>query len=965
MKRLLAFLLLTASTAFADTGYGHTIRVTEQDGSPACTIGQLKVTNGTLTCNGQSASVQTGSGGGGGGSSSLQVTKSGVEITSPTASMRFYGGDFGLTAINTTAQIILNPATTNYIWNNGSAQTATFNASSGTATSFNSVDSTFTNITADKITFKNQGNTRVLFMNGSNFGTSSTYTWNGTTMTATVVSGSTVAINSAPAGVCLQTGDGGVIRNTGEACQTSTSTNFVQNTLSPTTSTQKFSIQQGTFTSTAVTPNLTWSAKNSVMKYQDGTVMLSLPDAQTMYMGYGSATTPTGGGTFNTAYGASAMAGVNTGSFNTAVGNASLAGALTGDQNNCIGYASCNAITSGAYNNAMGGSALLNTTSGSSNVGVGLTACRDCNGDNNTAVGTQASEFLSTGSGNTEIGYQAGVGTTTITNSNVAGSNNTRIGYQSGQSVSSSTVISKSIAIGYRAWNDTSQQAQIGGRFGSGDEVILRVASMTVEGTLATVNSKNVCLQDGTNCPSATGSGIVSPGTFTWVNTGFGITLGTATFGSATSTSLGNNSWTTFNSSGTSQALTVNINGQPSGGVQNAVGGVTINALGPGGPPIDMLVIRSSYTSSQGGSCMLCLNQENPLRNDPIIWIHRVNNDSSPEMRWDGPSVNMEIVNTSTDNAHGLGKWEPFAVANQGVDLQINNRAYDNSTFETLAYWHPLHLSAPNDSSMPGLYLRAQNVAEDGGVITSSGTSGIAFYTQNSRIRGLTGPMNPSASWWDALPATTGSAGNLLFHGGNVSNGALTVRQWAWSGNDYTYSATTGVSVSTITVGSTLNIPNGTDPVVDATGETAFDTTSGQLITYDGQFAQVVGASTQSVTVTISSGSGWNGLSIPVWRTPVSESVNINQIRAETLASGTTVLFQLDERAFGSINSAGSSLFSVAYSTANNTGVTTLSLSDSSIAAGSSLVLTTPSAGASAGSPTMLTFTIYYRRNRQ
>lgn len=122
---------------------------------------------------------------------------------------------------------------------------------------------------------------------------------------------------------------------------------------------------------------------------------------------------------------------------------------------------------------------------------------------------------------------------------------------------------------------------------------------------------------------------------------------------------------------------------------------------------------------------------------------------------------------------------------------------------------------------------------------------------------------------------------------------------------------------------------------------------------------------TQTVTVTISSGTGFNGLSIPVWRAPTNTAVTIVKIMAESLAAGTTVLYQLDSRAFGSVNSAGTSTFSVAFSTANNTGVTTTSFSNAAISAQNSLVLTTPAAGASAGSPTSMTFTIYYNRNSQ
>lgn len=63
--RSLLLVLLLGGIAFADTGYPSTIRVTETDNSPACTIGQIKVSPGSLTCQGQTAIITTGGSGGG------------------------------------------------------------------------------------------------------------------------------------------------------------------------------------------------------------------------------------------------------------------------------------------------------------------------------------------------------------------------------------------------------------------------------------------------------------------------------------------------------------------------------------------------------------------------------------------------------------------------------------------------------------------------------------------------------------------------------------------------------------------------------------------------------------------------------------------------------------------------------------------------------------------------------------
>lgn len=99
-------------------------------------IGNLRIDGGTLLATNLSANqcVQTDGGGGlattgsscgsgGGGGSSLQITKSGVQITSPTASINFFGLDFNAASNGTTAQIVLNGSTTDFIHNQNTLQT--------------------------------------------------------------------------------------------------------------------------------------------------------------------------------------------------------------------------------------------------------------------------------------------------------------------------------------------------------------------------------------------------------------------------------------------------------------------------------------------------------------------------------------------------------------------------------------------------------------------------------------------------------------------------------------------------------------------------------------------------------------------------------------------------------------------------------------------------------------------------
>jgi hypothetical protein len=125
----------------------------------------------------------------------------------------------------------------------------------------------------------------------------------------------------------------------------------------------------------------------------------------------------------------------------------------------------------------------------------------------------------------------------------------------------------------------------------------------------------------------------------------------------------------------------------------------------------------------------------------------------------------------------------------------------------------------------------------------------------------------------------------------------------------------------------------------------------------------IVGFSTKSFTVTISSGIGFDNIIVPIWKAPDDRSVTITKILAESLPASTTVQYALGESAFGQINTSSSTIFNVAFSSANNTGVTTTTFADSSIAADASLVLYTKTSGAASGTPSYMTVTVYYKEN--
>jgi len=129
-------------------------------------------------------------------------------------------------------------------------------------------------------------------------------------------------------------------------------------------------------------------------------------------------------GNFNTGVGAGALA-LNTGEDNTAIGGATLLLNTTGNANTAIGAEALFNNTNGygniavgvqtlynnhggPYNNAFGGGALWSNQGGQSNNGYGYQALYfNVNGANNTAMGDSAL-YQSTGNYNTAIGFEAG-----------------------------------------------------------------------------------------------------------------------------------------------------------------------------------------------------------------------------------------------------------------------------------------------------------------------------------------------------------------------------------------------------------------------------------------------------------------------------------------------------------------------------------------------------------------------------
>lgn len=125
---------------------------------------------------------------------------------------------------------------------------------------------------------------------------------------------------------------------------------------------------------------------------------------------FGYQTSISGGGTYNSVFGANSMT-YATGGYNTVVGGNSYPGTQSfptlGSFNCVLGNSSLQNNTSGNGNVAIG-RGVLNGNSGNGNIGIGYVALNASVGDSNIAIGDQAGYYKTTGNGNIFIGYRSG-----------------------------------------------------------------------------------------------------------------------------------------------------------------------------------------------------------------------------------------------------------------------------------------------------------------------------------------------------------------------------------------------------------------------------------------------------------------------------------------------------------------------------------------------------------------------------
>ena len=308
------------------------------------------------------------------------------------------------------------------------------------------------------------------------------------------------------------------------------------------------------------------------------------------------------------------------------------------------------------------------------------------------------------------------------------------------------------------------------------------------------------------------------------------------------------------------------------------------------------------------------------------------------------------------------GKVEYVAASGGGDAVLANNQTFSGKNIFSGAVTVTSSVTVSGAGGIGVTY----GVSASTGVFSSSVTA--AYFVGSG--------SGPGSFTSGTSSVTVGTSGNSTLFIGYTSSATVNNEHVTTVSNTQTLT-NKSIDISQITGGAaganaydfggstSLEIPNGTGNTIDTEGEIGFDTTDDVLVMYDGVSAKVIAQATNTYTVTIASGTSWNSLAIPVFRAPSEMAITLTKVYAESLPSGTSVQFNLEERAAGSVNSAGTDAFNVLDSTANGTGQTITAFANASIAANASLVFTTPSSGADAGSTSMVTFTIYYLKDRE
>jgi hypothetical protein len=163
-----------------------------------------------------------------------------------------------------------------------------------------------------------------------------------------------------------------------------------------------------------------------------------------------------------------------------------------------------------------------------------------------------------------------------------------------------------------------------------------------------------------------------------------------------------------------------------------------------------------------------------------------------------------------------------------------------------------------------------------------------------------------------------------------------------------------------------LTLPNGAAVSLAAVGQIGLDTTDNALVVHDGTSDKVYAHPVQVLNFSIAKDAtaGWDNQTIPLSACSKDMAITILQVDLTAMGTSTpTLACNVEERAFGSYNSAGTAITASAM-TATGTGLSQTDFSNAAVAARAGLFLTT-GASAESGTVNFLMGTIYFMRDRE
>ena len=352
------------------------------------------------------------------------------------------------------------------------------------------------------------------------------------------------------------------------------------------------------------------------------------------------------------------------------------------------------------------------------------------------------------------------------------------------------------------------------------------------------------------------------------------------------------------------------------------------------------------------------------------------------------PSIRLDSSTAKIDLASDDFNVNAVLNANQGVIIssltlvasgggaEYEDDSWSNPIYEE--FDNDLRLIAPESPNLFGRIRRIRNLKHSLGPGETIGAYDVSYSTTDTiysyigistgtpqsganvtgfKFVGYPGSPDSNEIWW-------------------IVNGAARVVAYddrlGYSSGTYTqYTTGSGVGTKYINLKPPAAPTNtGTWTLPDPTGVSGYWKTdaSGNLSVSSVSWDHITDVPDQHFSVTLSTwyaSSNWAGDTFPIWQAPRDYAITITSITATAFStSASSVTFNLEERAFNALNSAGTNVFTVAEATANVTGrlYGSSAFTNPGIAAGAYLVWDTDQAATGAVAKGVI-LTIYYRRD--